>query len=51
MYRPKLGQSEDVPLWARMYHFYKFNAVEFNAHYHKRSNVESTFQHDKIALR
>lgn len=30
-------------LWARTYHFYKFKAAEFNAHYHKRSNVESTF--------
>ena len=26
-----------------MYHFYKYNAEEFNAHYHKRSNAETTF--------
>jgi transposase len=31
-------------LWQRMYHFYKYNAAEFNQHYHKRSNAESTFQ-------
>ena len=29
-------------LWARMWHFYNFKQDEFNAHYHKRSNVEST---------
>lgn len=29
-------------LWQRMWHFYAFNREEFNAHYHKRSNVEST---------
>jgi transposase len=27
-----------------MYHLYKYNAAEFNQHYHKRSNAESTFQ-------
>ena len=26
-----------------MYHFYKYNQDVFNAHYHKRSNAESTF--------
>jgi transposase len=26
-----------------MYHYYQFNREEFRAHYHKRSNVESTF--------
>jgi transposase len=30
-------------LWKRMYHFYKFNEAEFYRHYHKRSNVETTF--------
>jgi transposase len=30
-------------LWRRMYHFYKYNAEVFNAHYHKRSNAETTF--------
>lgn len=34
------GKSE---LWKLMYHFYKFNSTVFNEHYHKRSNVESTF--------
>ena len=30
-------------LWDRMYHFYQFNREEFNAHYHRRSNVETVF--------
>ena len=30
-------------LWSRMYHFYALNRAEFLQHYHKRSNVESTF--------
>jgi transposase len=29
--------------WERLYHLYKYNEAEFNAHYHKRSNVETTF--------
>ena len=31
------------PLWERMYHYYNFNRSEFLAHYHKRSNMETTF--------
>lgn len=30
-------------LWRRMYHFYAYNQDWFARHYHKRSNVESTF--------
>jgi transposase len=30
-------------LWARIFHFYNFQRAEFLAHYHKRSNSESTF--------
>jgi transposase len=30
-------------LWARIYHFYNFQRDEFLTHYHKRSNVETTF--------
>ena len=29
--------------WAEMYHYFNFRKQEFLAHYHKRSNVESTF--------
>ncbi|MGA2158861.1 MAG: transposase [Dehalococcoidia bacterium] len=30
-------------LWQRMWHFYNFNRETFLQHYHKRSNVETTF--------
>jgi transposase len=30
-------------LWSRMYHFYMMKRPEFLEHYHKRSNVETTF--------
>jgi transposase len=30
-------------LWTRMYHFYALHRAEFFEHYHKRSNVETTF--------
>lgn len=31
------------PLWSRIFHFYNFKREEFLTHYHKRSNVETTF--------
>src|ERR1051325_6089228 len=30
-------------LWTRMFHFYHLHREEFLSHYHKRSNVETTF--------
>ena len=36
------GKRRYDSLWAKMWHFYNFNRDEFNAHYHKRSNVETT---------
>jgi transposase len=30
-------------LFEKMYHFYQFNRDEYMDHYHKRSNIESTF--------
>ncbi len=30
-------------LWDKMWHFYNFNREAFLTHYHKRSNIESTF--------
>src|SRR5207244_9889176 len=29
--------------WGRMYHLFAYNREEFLAHYHRRSNVETTF--------
>jgi transposase len=30
-------------LWTRMFHFYSLHRAEFLDHYHKRSNIETTF--------
>jgi transposase len=38
-------------LWQRMYHMFHFNQAEYAAHYHKRSNVESTFSMIKAKFR
>lgn len=40
--RPRSGYNRDA-LWERAYHFYHLHRSEFLAHYHKRSNVETTF--------
>lgn len=34
--------NDDSP-WSRMWHLYSFNRQRFLEHYHRRSNVESTF--------
>ena len=39
-FNPK--QKRD-PLWTRMFHYFNYNRAEFLEHYHKRSNVETTF--------
>jgi transposase len=33
----------NTPLWDRMFHYFQMRRDEFLTHYHKRSNVESTF--------
>ena len=37
------GYEPKSQLWTRMYHFYMMNRPQFLEHYHKRSNVETTF--------
>lgn len=37
------GKSRGSYIWSKMYHYFQFNRDEFMAHYHKRSNVETTF--------
>ena len=32
-----------VGTWSKMFHYFQFRRDDFLAHYHKRSNVESTF--------
>ncbi|HLF16119.1 MAG TPA: transposase [Candidatus Thermoplasmatota archaeon] len=36
------GKSGGSPLWRKAFHFFQLHRDEFEAHYHKRSNVEST---------
>ena len=38
-------------MWEKMYHFFQFQRAEFLAHYHKRSNVESTISMIKAKFR
>jgi transposase len=38
-------------MWQRMYHLYQFHRADFLQHYHKRSNVESTFSMIKAKFR
>jgi len=37
------GAGKGSDIWGRMWHLYNFRREEFLAHYHKRSNVETTF--------
>jgi len=38
-------------IFSKMYHYYNFNREDFLSHYHKRSNVESTFSMVKAKFR
>jgi len=38
-------------LWKKMFHLFQFNRDEFLSHYHKRSNVETTFSMIKAKFR
>ena len=37
------GKAGGSMLWKKMYHYFMFQREEFLDHYHKRSNVETTF--------
>ncbi|SRR5579875_2463141 len=40
----KVNSQVDCPArWERMFHYFNFRREEFLQHYHKRSNIESTF--------
>lgn len=48
----KVNSQEDGPaLWQRMFHYFNFHRKEFLQHYHKRSNIESTFSMIKAKFR
>ena len=37
------GRASGSPAWKKMYHKFQLDGDEFRQHYHKRSNVETTF--------
>lgn len=39
----KTNSVEGSGLWSKLWHFFQFNRDEFLVHYHRRSNVETTF--------
>ncbi len=38
-----VAKARSNRLWKKMFHYFQFNREEFLEHYHKRSNVETTF--------
>ena len=44
------GKSRGSYIWSKMYHYFHYNQDEFMQHYHKRSNVETTFFRYKTVI-
>lgn len=44
------GKPNGSRIWTKMYHYFELNKDDFLLHYHKRSNVESTFASIKRKL-
>ena len=42
-FKDKTVANPQDALWTKMYHYFMFNRDSFMTHYHKRSNVETTF--------
>ena len=42
-FKKRSGPDKKDALWTKMYHHFTLQEAEFNRHYHKRSNVETTF--------
>ena len=42
------GRSKGSFLWRKMFHYFQLHQEEFMVHYHKRSNVETTFHMIKM---
>ena len=38
-----VARARHPKLWKKMYHFFMLNREDFLQHYHKRSNIETTF--------
>ncbi len=45
------GKQRGSSVWTKMYHYFLYNKDDFLAHYHKRSNVETTFHMIKSKFR
>ena len=45
---PDQGHHKQDRLWEKAFHYYHLHREEFLAHYHKRSNVETTFSMIKL---
>lgn len=35
-------------LWSKMFHYYQYKREDFDAHYHRRSNIETVFSMVKM---
>lgn len=42
-FKDNARDTSKSPLWNKAFHYFQMNRDEFLAHYHRRSNVESTF--------
>ena len=42
-FRSNVQPDRGTDLWSKMFFYYNFKRDEFYQHYHKRSNVETTF--------
>jgi transposase len=42
-FKTNASDSGKCEIWNKMFHYYSMNKTEFMSHYHKRSNVETTF--------
>lgn len=42
-FRKGMIDHPQSPVWTKLFHLYSYRVDEFLPHYHKRSNVESTF--------
>jgi transposase len=50
-FKAKIHKGTGGGLWGKMFHYFQFRRDEFLRHYHKRSNVESTFSMIKAKFR
>ena len=41
-FKDNAAQPKNIAQWEKMFHYFSFRRDEFLAHYHKRSNIEST---------